>query len=361
MNKVENEILSKIYASVLLTREQRIKIANDVKKFSPCLSKNPGYLIVNNQEVKIPRFLNKKLKINSDEEIIKTISEDIKLSLWDIKYDVKYLTGYDVTMAYQNAVGNHSCMTGEDSEYTRLYEMNPDKVGLLVAKYNKNSARCLLWKMDNGKFYADKIYANHRTAKDKLLEYCKNKDCECYNLSDKPSDIVSGLVYVNGHVPYMDTFAYAEIVDESINDSEGEINLSWKRLPGFSIFLDRTDGLIGDIYSCENCGWSSICEEDVIYHDGCIWCEACFDEHFMRCYSCDEIFSIDDLVFCELEGTNYCEYCYFEEFTRCERCDNETYIEDLQHAHNWQMDVCPDCFCEYEQELIDNEGDNENV
>jgi len=72
-------------------------------------------------------------------------------------------TGDELVGAYEEGVGEHSCMAGERSWITEFYGVNDDRVSLAVlsAPYdNPNEMiRCLLWELPNGRIVYDRIYS----------------------------------------------------------------------------------------------------------------------------------------------------------------------------------------------------------
>jgi len=108
----------------------------------------------------------------------------------------------------------NSCMSYHNCQKKlKIYTENPDKVALAIYldDDDKLLARALIWKLDDGRIYMDRIYAVSDTYKNILLYYAEEKDMLKYPRVEGDDEIrVSfdqdyGKSYKN---PYMDTFEY---------------------------------------------------------------------------------------------------------------------------------------------------------
>lgn len=124
-----------------------------------------------------------------------------------------------------------SCMRYSDAQqYLKIYTRNPHKIKLLVMKHRRLGSvmgRALVWSLDSGKIFMDRIYACHDryveefkkyaadrewmykssqgTGSGSIVHYVKGKG-EVHD-SD-PELTVSGIQTAFSHMPYMDTLFY---------------------------------------------------------------------------------------------------------------------------------------------------------
>lgn len=129
--------------------------------------------------------------------------------------NIKILTGEDVTNTYKYpSKYTFSSMSGERlGEYTRFYEDNPDKVGLVTTYDNKGdmTTRALLWTCDDGSKMLDYIYGM-RGYGVKLLKWAdKNNIDVVYDLKhlDYKKYKITMKIKRNAF-PFIDTFGYGE-------------------------------------------------------------------------------------------------------------------------------------------------------
>ena len=97
-------------------------------------------------KLKTARYLTRKCKLGeiaslSDEQI-RNLAEKINSLLWTVEElnNVELICGDAITNAYAKNVGGSSCMTGGNSSYTRLYEINPARFKMLIMRSNNDSA-----------------------------------------------------------------------------------------------------------------------------------------------------------------------------------------------------------------------------
>jgi hypothetical protein len=70
-----------------------------------------------------------------------------------------------------------SCMNGKPRDFFDLYTKNPDKVSMLVLKRDGEMVgRCLLWKLDNGIKFMDRIYTYLDSDIDMFKKYGDDND-----------------------------------------------------------------------------------------------------------------------------------------------------------------------------------------
>jgi len=299
-----------------------------------------------------PRFLTRKLGLQNylSENCIKKLTDKINKSLFK-NVKIKIIKGKKITCAYEEAVGNHSCMTGDYAECTLLYEMNPNKIQMIIIKQGNDSARALLWKLDCNRFYVDRIYTCSGACEELLQSFAAKNDF-LVRWNNVPTSIlhVSQLKFSKKSIPYMDTFIYGTIRKNLLDVSalKGEY------------CLQETDGHLCDYNSeitCTHCG-IDLCDEDVVYSydNDEPYCDGCYQSLFTRCEKCDRELFVDDaytlMVYSAfhhmVRSKSLCSDCVKKmekegEIIRCSNCKQCFLTTDVFHRLNSDNDICSVC------------------
>ena len=145
--------------------------------------------------------------------------------------DFKIVNGADILKAYHcenydEGENMGSCMRFTSAQkYLEMYTKNPNQISCLVLFNPKNKkvrGRALIWAMDDGSKFIDRIYTTNK-------EYSKdfNAYISKYNLNSNSPDgdvtLEHGGEY--DYYPYMDTLMYYTPDTGILNDSSGEIEL----------------------------------------------------------------------------------------------------------------------------------------
>jgi hypothetical protein len=306
------------------------------------------------------RFLTRKLSLNSgffSDKTIQDIANAIDKHFFEGIFEIRLDSGKQITKNYRNKVGGGSCMTGNCTEYTTLYEMNPDRFRQLVVKYCGDSARAIVSKLDNGKYYCDRVYATADNVYYKLLDYVDEQSWKSHK-DDKPPVkelSISGLKWEDGHVPYLDTFCFYKITEDGKLDIFADDN---KNHDGCT---DNTDGYL---LSTTVCAWCTIRyhRDEVTYIGNYPYCHCCIDIHFYTCNECGVYVSENDIDF--VHDNSYCRGCYDSLTAACDDCGERVYKENITETENGE--ICEDCIGDYFEcevcscvvGLDDNEHDN---
>jgi hypothetical protein len=292
-------------------------------------------------KLKTGRFLVRKLNIQelgiSDKQISE-IADRINKILFP-NLDVRLCKGKEITENYHNEIGGHSCMTGSDSVCVGLYEINPDRFQQLIMRKDKNSARAIVHWLDNGRYFMDRVYSDNETLRDDMRKYAIKKGWG-YRLCDKPgfydvenidaeNIIISGLLYEDGRIPYMDTLIKYLVKDERLVIFHPAV------AQAYDGYLQNTDGNLEDRYTCESCG-DVINEDEIFYLWDCYYCEDCFNERGFCCSHCGELGWIEDGIEIQDSGETVCQYCADRCYGVCKDCGE--YFGKLE-----QGDYCSNC------------------
>jgi len=292
-------------------------------------------------KLRTARFLTRKLNLHNDflnDVEIRTIQTNIDDILFDTDDLVKTFisTGEDIRDNYSNDVGGSSCMSGNCSDYVGLYVDNPDVYSQLIMTRGNDSARAMVVKLDNGEYLLDRIYTDAEDLVIKMENYADKQGwLKREHLSGNDMQlIVTGLIYIDGEVPYQDTLDRGRIRD-------GLLDLMADTCHDYDFTVDNTDGSVEGGYVCDNCGCHLVENEARRFNDY-MYCECCFDDIAFSCVNCNNTHSIENGILIESLGT-ICEGCYCEDYTRCEICDEHVLQDDSRFVESTEQDVCNNC------------------
>ena len=297
---------------------------------------------------KLARIVRKELNINFKDHEMAKLQDFLNMELWGkLEYSVNEYEGDDVVDAYMDSHSYApSCMNekGIDSRsILQVYADNPDKIKLLVVNQR---ARALLWKLDGGNYFLDRIYPqNYGVAGEAMISHAKEKynaiiRAEIFgnglsNCDNTNRNFTVTITNNNDEWPYMDTFSYGD-------DCEGRVVLSNKPFAGMYFTFKETDGgrepESGEI--CPIC--NERCDElPFTDTEGESICEYCFDMHFTICERCNE--TVEQEMIRVVENTSLCDWCYNELFLDCHGCGEDYKKEDMKEGPDGH-DYCDYCY-----------------
>lgn len=131
-----------------------------------------------------------------------------------------------------------SCMRYDACQaWFELYEKNPEVCSLLIYRDSpdKVAMRALLWKLDNGNFYLDRIYAADEPDKTIFINYAKRNGWIAYDThkGSLPSDLKLKLNNIEyNKFPYMDTFQWYNRKTKEIRLNKGDYESDQVKLTG---------------------------------------------------------------------------------------------------------------------------------
>lgn len=327
-------------------------------------------------KLKTARYLTRKCGLNEhlNDGQIRFLAEKINLLLWTEEElnSVKLLRGPAITEAYNDEIGGNSCMTGCNSSYTRLYEVNPTRFEMLVIRSDNDSARGIVHHLDDGRILLGKVYTTAEHLLETIDNYAEQQgwlNMATLDSIDKDTLIMSGLKFCKSEIPYMDVLTQGEVCDNllTVSYNTGLFN------------LQNQNGSLSD-YICETCG-GYIYEDDIYSGNyGDSYCQSCFEDNFIICDCCNDIICSGDSIFIEGKGistcqncadshyyscktcgeyhevgnmrffndTAYCEDCYDDVANSCVKCGEEFAFEDLSSISGSEP-MCPDCAIEIQE------------
>lgn len=239
-------------------------------------------------------FLDKEL-----EELVNELKSEIgilnnKFSYFDIVKgsDIAHWYKYQNYSLQSGTLGS-SCMKDVEEYYFDIYVKNTDVCQLVILKSQKNdeeiTARALLWKLNDGNYFMDRVYTIDDSDLNLFREYAKQNgwyskyynnstdDVKAISPSGESNISLLGEISINKGLyrgyPYMDTFKYFSPNIGELSVDRGDYE------------LERTDGEL---------------EEDE--------CEYCYGVGEYDCSTCDAIgeYDCDD---CDASGEYDCDEC----------------------------------------------------
>lgn len=299
-------------------------------------------------KIKTGRFLTKKLGLNKNfmaDKIIQKIATLINTYLFpDIH--TALVRGSAITDAYSDEIGGHSCMTRENSCYTRLYEQNPDRFQMLIMQHGGNAARAIVHKLDNGDYLMDRVYADNETLREKMRDYAIDHKWFYHKfesiiefaheqISDYDNMIVSNLFFVDGEIPFMDT-----LKKYSLNGDKMNIFHTKNSTQYFEGMLESSRGYLQSPHICEFCDRGIEEEENVWVVGELTICPDCYENYYFLCVNCKESYNIDDRVYIQDEGVDVCYDCAERYYTQCAKCYD--WYKEVTAVKDGD-EVCDDC------------------
>jgi len=253
-------------------------------------------------------------------------------SINDIFSNFEIVTGDDISYWYNyeryekgtdRGTLGQSCMADVPDSFLEIYCANPDKISLVIYKVpedpQKIRGRALVWKLNDGKFFMDRIYTHEDSDVELFRQFAKKQGwySKKYNsstssgISYKPdgsgdTENLTLEVSVKGgkydKYPYLDTLKY-------YNPSKGLIK---NHKDDGDYELEDTDG---GYISCDTCGGS-----------GRVTCEYCNGDGERECSRCDG------------DGERECRECDGSGVIPCDECDNGKIKDDDGNEKD-----CPTC------------------
>ena len=359
MNKITEFIHKTVYRVAIESNgiDQWMKYGHDIRRRLKQLEPDKpgdgtsGFLAYNvskdkpRMKIKVGRFFTKKLQLNSgylNDVAIQKISTIVSMELWP-NIRTELVKGSDITKAYENEIGTTSCMTGDYAKYTRLYESNPDRFQMLIMHYSNNSARAIVHKLDNGKYFMDRVYADCEDLKTMMSNYAIDHKWyygygtiyfEGTGIDDYDEIIISGLNYNDGEVPFMDTLTEYRLRGSKIDIFHRSASYNSEGT------LDSTCGEFENLCNCESCS-ESMHEDDTIRVDGIILCRDCYNDDYFWCEACDEDHSNNDSV-CISDDIYVCQHCAYTYYSECCDCGNH-FTNDKVYSTSYGDTVCESC------------------
>lgn len=191
------------------------------------------------QRTRIGRIL-RKLNIENTEREIEKFADKLRAEIEEEKkpVDIKIVRGEDISYWYLSSRYvqgggslNSSCMSGSGSQHLikSLYDRFPEKIGLaIMTKGDQLLGRALIWSLDDGRTYMDRIYTVRHTDELKFLKFAMQNNMICRNDGvDGKIEVTLDLKKGNNRAipvasfPYLDTFYSKNNIGDKLIMSNG--------------------------------------------------------------------------------------------------------------------------------------------
>ena len=264
-----------------------------------------------------------------------------------------------------------SCMAMKPAHFFEIYTKNSDVCSLVILKSSKDKirGRALLWKLDDGKMFMDRVYTHFDSDFALFVKFAKHNGWlrkasqnsasdEALVLPDGKSVDLSLYVTIRNenyqNYPYMDTLKYLTEYTDSCTLSNDRSDAKWQ--------LESTSGG-RDTAECETCNGDgeiecSNCERsgEVINEcDECdgtgeVRCEDCVQGK-IECGECSGTGSIEDdegndkeCEECAGIGDIECDNNCYKGWITCDNCDGSGNVtERCEECRGGGYVNCPDC------------------
>ncbi len=334
----------------------------------------------NRQELKIGRAIRALLKVADVDFVDKDIESFVnqykafidklndKFSLFEeVKGDdIAYWYNYQRYYERKGTLGQ-SCMSNVPNAYLDIYTSNPDVCSLIIFRSvddnDKIIGRALLWTIEDGKKFMDRIYTINDSDVQLFRDYAKemgwytkyyNGSSDSNQAYDPNGSMVRLNLLVNirkgtySSYPYLDTLKYW-------NSSAG--TLSSEKSSGDRVLEDTGgDYLTGCDYcdgggrtSCSNCDGDGNYECYECDGSGNEECDECDGNGSISCGSCDgeghtedEEGNEIDCGDCDGTGKVDCDDCDGRGSVDCSYCDGDGTRDCYECDGNGSVD-CPEC------------------
>ncbi len=275
--------------------------------------------------------------------------------------DIAYWYSKDQYFLDENGSLGASCMCEVDDEFFDIYCNNPERVSLVIYKAPEDpfkiKGRALLWLLNSGKQFMDRIYTHHDSDIELFRQYAKLNGywCKYHNSSTSEGDayiptnqrtevldlIVNLKPCDHDRYPYLDTLKY-------YNKETGVI--SNVREPGM-ILLEDTDGGYTTCGSCDSTGYVECDDCDGSGEeecgdcdgDGYVNCSSC-DDGNVECSECNGSGEVDDedCDICNGSGSITCEECSGKGTETCTSCEGSG-NDDCSTCNGTGNEDCSSC------------------
>lgn len=263
------------------------------------------------------RYIYRNVKYNKDivndyimNLFVATVWSEFTLQV-EKDLDVEILKGLDIKNKYASCDSiSHSCMTGENSDLTEFYSINPDKVALICFE----GIRALLWTTDQGVKVLDRCYPSGHHSSVILRKWALSKGYILRTVLDKvvegPIIELSDKKYYTitttpcGCYPFLDTFCFGSFVNDKLILS----NIAF----GYEYEFRRAQGSFDRFSSyCYFCD-KKLNESNYLQFRRKIVCDACFSSRLVPCDMCGKL--EDNNYIHQVGEDKICCKCYDNRF-----------------------------------------------
>ena len=367
-----NEILRVIVYQFLSDKgETNFLFEGGLKKIDYELKGYPQETTIGRLVQRTLKKLNKSYTSKDIENFVNKFKSEVKVLQNRMNY-FELVSGDDIAYWYsEDRYYNHrgtlqsSCMRYDNCQtFFGIYTDNPDKVSLLILKSedseNEIKDRALVWKLDNGDTFMDRVYYTFDEDLELFIKYANKNNWVYKALQKSDSEFMkNGEKYIKelkvsldevefDEYPYVDTLTYLYFDYPSGYLSNKDY--------GSDITLDDEEGRPQVCRECSGEGeiqcpycygtGETDCED---CHRGYNQCSSCLGVGEFDCPECEgtgeienEEGEMEDCSRCDGESTIKCEECNGDGELECQTCWGRGEVECQNCYGNGKVD-CPEC------------------
>lgn len=335
----------------------------------------------NRQSIRIGRGIRSILTSAKEQVVDKDIENFVNKfkatidSINDVFANFEVVKGYDIAYWYNWEKYSHgtnrgtlggSCMADVDDTYFDIYCQNSDKVSLVIYKdedfEGRIKARALVWTLDDGKVFMDRIYTHFESDVELFRQFARNNGwySKYHNSStsmaevyapDGSRTVIHPVITLRAkkhqNYPYLDTLKYYNPSTGIIKNEKGSGDLVLEDTEGHWTNCDTCHG--EGYIECDNCNGNGEVDCDECDGRGTVECSECEGEELIKCSKCDgsgeitndqgEKIKCED---CNGDGTVECPTCHGNGREECPTCEGEPRHE-CSYCDGRGTEDCPEC------------------
>lgn len=211
-------------------------------KGKECTMEGDNWAQLHRQTGKTGRMLKKfPIEWDNDQEV-EQLSHDI--ASYFVEPEIMIFSGKDIVKYYDESKYTKKAGTLGDScmrhsrcaPFLEIYSENPDKVSLAVMMQGtKISTRALIWKLDDGRTFMDRVYYIDEKSKNVMIRWAQ---LQKFSYKANQNNDPSGNIITDGkslkdsirvtlsksdfsQYPYMDTFRYLNVDANLLSNTKG--------------------------------------------------------------------------------------------------------------------------------------------
>jgi len=352
----------------------------DQQKISYATKTHHKYLTKYRTTTTFGRYIRRKhydLARYISDRLLESFTSEVMTKIINLKDIMTILSGHEITKAYYDMVGGHTCMTEHKAKFVRIYAENPEKVQLLVL--NNCKARALLWTTDNGVKLIDRIYPNGGQHINLYQKWAKENNAfvrehhsipnkkEIFFIDNTEKHMITLRSPSHNIYPYMDTFRYAwmdnnliklsNVLCEETTTILESVSGIWQdnrpvcsicRIKQYHKQLLRNRHL--EQYYCKDCSRICMCcsypvpkqeiVTKIVQGKEITACKPCFSRQFIKCNDCNELNNINEMFPIKNKG-RICKNCV-NNYIKCNYCNY--YDKKIIKENDKGIKICDSCF-----------------
>jgi len=301
-------------------------LSNAVCYVSYCRSKEQRYDIPKRIMTSVGRYFSRTYGstfVTINDSVIDKFTRRIKINLnksftVELSSRLKFFKGKEIREFYK-AAASHSCMTGKCNSFKlNLYELNPDKVSLVVMD---GAVRALLWTLDDGVTkLLDRVYPSGHNVIDVLRMWAEsngyilrhNPDQNLVDQTIALSDSSKRTITLkhSGIFPFMDTWRYGQFIQDNMIVMSNDLEFG-------NLRFSTDQGAYVEIMKCSQCGAKQSRAHETIINgnlETTHLCDSCYSKMIFTCSTCSAKVSLSKL------GIDGAKNSYKRSF--CKKCTN---------------------------------------